>query len=1400
MPEMETPAEDREPIVHLSRRDMETPVNDRELTVHLTRRELQQMMEEAGRNALVAYERRTTTPLEKEVAGKRLFQEGDEGRDLEGMSKQGANKKGHPPSEVGSSSKALSRPRGPAISRAEVDNISKQIALLGKQIDELKKRGEIVAHNRNSPFANRILIETVNPSFRLPDLPRYDGTRDPQEHIAAFDMHRVIRAIVQKFAFHFASKRKQKRSSTHLFTIRQGENESLKNFMGRFINETLEVQDLRIDMMTSILIHGLKKGVFTSALARDPPIDTEQLMAMAQKYIDEEEMNAMKDEEWRVTSERARDGRFIRDRDMRPKKEKEREPPYQPKYSKYTPLNMTRAKALMLVERDNVLIWPKHTKTTPAKRFSNKYCRFHRERGHDTEECYQLKDEIERLVRQGYFRRQNPHNFEERRRDRRGRSRRRGNQIVAENAPVKGIIHTIAGGSEGWSRRARRRFERETRLERRKQGVNMTSNPEIVFGDQDAGTRVVTDNDPMVIRMDIANFTVHKVLVDNGSSTDIIFKEVLNKMGLDNIRMEPVSTPLVGFGGGEVASLGTVDLPASLGEEPKRKTLMVKFLVVDMPFAYNVILGRPGLNSFRAVVSTYHLKMKFPTQSGVGEVVCDQIEVQRCYNLSLGKSEKNEKRKLQGVKKEEWQTSKAGRLEPVGHKEVELIQGDPTKTTKIGTSLGQFEGIMITFLRSNVDMFAWDPSDFRGINPEVIVHRLNVDPSMRPVQQKKRTFGGEKNAIIEGEVNKLLRAGYVSEVQYTDWLANVVVVPKPGGKWRMCTDFTDLNKACPKDPYPLPRATYQRLMNKMFAQQIGQTMEVYVDDMLVKSHKPDEHLEHLKIAFAIMREHGMKLNPSKCTFGVAGGKFLGYMVIERGIEANPEKIEAILNLKSPTSIKEVQKLTGAETRYAEIEKLALAVVVTARKLRPYFQSHRIVVRTNHPLKNILTRPEASGRLIKWAVELGEFDITYQSRTAEKAQILADFMVEISSVPKDLEIWMLHVDGSSNANNGGAGILIEGTGGMEIEVAVRLSFPITNNKAEYEALLLGLELALEAGAQILEVYTDSQLVAMQIEGIYETKEKSMTEYLKRAKEWMQKFSKCTVQQIPRSENERADALSKLGATLVGIKDRKITVMVKERSAISEGLETNVVTSRCLWIEDIATYLREGILPADAGHARRIKFKAPTFALKDNCVVARTEDTSKLYGSRTSPIEWSNGGHEQNYIAALESQVEFEEEWSDELLGVLWAYRTTPRTSTGETPFSLVYGSKAVIPAEIGEESQRSVSFDPERNGEQRAFDLDIVEEKRDAARVRMLHHKSLMLRGHNKNLKPRSLQVGDLVLRKMEISKHVGKLDPNWEGPFKVVEIIGKGTYKLQDVQGNEVPRPWNIQNLKRFYV
>ena len=183
----------------------------------------------------------------------------------------------------------------------------------------------------------------------------------------------------------------------------------------------------------------------------------------------------------------------------------------------------------------------------------------------------------------------------------------------------------------------------------------------------------------------------------------------------------------------------------------------------------------------------------------------------------------------------------------------------------------------------------------------------------------------------------------------------------------MCVDFTDLNKACPKDSYLLPRidqlvdstagnkllsfmdafsgynqirmdeadqektsfvtsqglfcyevmsfglknagATYQRLVNHMFRPQIGRNVEVYVDDMLVKSLDEGKHLDDLQETFNTLRRYNMKLNPSKCAFGVASGKFLGFMVSHRGIEVNPKKIEAILDIKPPQNIKEVQFLT-----------------------------------------------------------------------------------------------------------------------------------------------------------------------------------------------------------------------------------------------------------------------------------------------------------------------------------------------------------------------------------------------------------------------------------------------------------------------------------------------------------
>ncbi|KAL0427852.1 UNVERIFIED_CONTAM: hypothetical protein Slati_2960000 [Sesamum latifolium] len=191
-------------------------------------------------------------------------------------------------------------------------------------------------------------------------------------------------------------------------------------------------------------------------------------------------------------------------------------------------------------------------------------------------------------------------------------------------------------------------------------------------------------------------------------------------------------------------------------------------------------------------------------------------------------------------------------------------------------------------------------------------------------------------------------------------------------------------------------------------------------------------------------------------------------------------------------------LNGAEGRYAPIEKMALALVVTARKLCPYFLTHLVGVKTNIPLKQTLGKPDTSGRLIKWAVELSEYDISYLPHTTIKAQALADFVSEVTGAPPEEtprnEKWLLHMDGSSIIQGSGAGIVITSLEGEDLEFAIKFGFKDSNNEAEYEALVASMKMAHEVGARHLLAYSDSQLVVKQIEGVYEAKEKSMVRYL------------------------------------------------------------------------------------------------------------------------------------------------------------------------------------------------------------------------------------------------------------------------------------------------------------------
>ena len=269
-------------------------------------------------------------------------------------------------------------------------------------------------------------------------------------------------------------------------------------------------------------------------------------------------------------------------------------------------------------------------------------------------------------------------------------------------------------------------------------------------------------------------------------------------MGIDRKRLISTNAPLIGFGGTRVFPLGTIALSIMVGNYPQQITKDVTFLVVDCSSAYNAILGRHTLNSWKAVTSTDHLMIMFPTDYGVGELRGNQVAARKCYVAMMEIDDH-----LQAMSIEEHRTV----TEPVKKlEEVLLDDSKLNRTTKIETLANLVVRQALTiFLRNNQDVFAWSHEDMPGIDPSVMVHRLNVSPSFPPIQQKKQVFAPERNQTITKKVRKLQEASFIKEIYYPDWLENIVMVKKASGKWRMCVDFIDQNKACPKDSYPLPQ-------------------------------------------------------------------------------------------------------------------------------------------------------------------------------------------------------------------------------------------------------------------------------------------------------------------------------------------------------------------------------------------------------------------------------------------------------------------------------------------------------------------------------------------------------------------------------------------------------------------
>jgi hypothetical protein len=326
----------------------------------------------------------------------------------------------------------------------------------------------------------------------------------------------------------------------------------------------------------------------------------------------------------------------------------------------------------------------------------------------------------------------------------------------------------------------------------------------ITFSQEDLQLKDYPHNDAMVISCVIKGFLVHNVLVDTGSAVDIIFAKVFRQMQEPEDKIHDAIYPLCGFGGRQIVALDKITMPVTFGFVHNTRTERVVFDIVDMEYPYNAIIGQGTLNAFEAILHPAYLCMKIPLEQGSIVVYGSQEASRKAEgNWTDSKAIHN----IDGAEVCEQYKYKREKAASADQPKPMLLCEDIAEQKVLpGSQLSEEqEKTLIRFLFNYKDVFAWSANDLCGVNRDVIEHSLNVDPSFRPRKQRLWKMSDNKAEGARNEVKRLLSAGVIREVKYPEWLANTVMVKKANGKWRMCIDFTDLNKACPKDEFPLPR-------------------------------------------------------------------------------------------------------------------------------------------------------------------------------------------------------------------------------------------------------------------------------------------------------------------------------------------------------------------------------------------------------------------------------------------------------------------------------------------------------------------------------------------------------------------------------------------------------------------
>ncbi|VFQ98450.1 unnamed protein product [Cuscuta campestris] len=1226
----------------------------------------------------------------------------------------------------------------------------KGAAELWKMYEQLEKR--LYAQNpyrqavfsEVTPFSRRIMSCPLPDNFKTPQIKAYNGTTDPQDHIARFGANVVMYAypeeikcrcflatlegqacewfhklpkgsidkwsdLAHKFLEHFASSRRQKLPFSHLLNVKIRKGEQLREFINRWEKEARDVQGADDQALIAMLQAALPQGDVRKELRRNPLSTYQEMLARA-KYLALEE----EDDEPPVRREK-KSGPPVAEGKKR--KDYGKGPNPTGYHANRHPVHAVQS-----------LPAPPHSRESYGVQDSPKYCEYHRNSTHNTSECVTLKKEMDQLIARGpppRSERPSSGNRTWRRppaptaaitagegqEDGRRHLGRDSDDLDEEERQGRqhlGCRFIMGGNTGGDSVSSRKKWKNMVYLAevQRPPLPKRKKKEPLIFTDEDYPPVLSPHRDALVIKVEINNVVVHRTLVDTGSSVNVMYSNTFKELGLSRSDLKPIHTPLSGFTGDTIEAEGTNTVKAGVRDGTHRLWIDMEFMVVQLDCAHHLILGRPGLEDLECVISPVHLCLKFNTPTGVGVAKGNQSLSRSCYvraTKSQARVDENVCTICATIQKEE------GRPQAEPAEEVEEVSLDPTKLerkVKVGKTLPlKLKEQLLEVLQVFKVLFAWCPEDMPGVDPKIICHRLAVDPTHKPVKQKKRFLSSERREFVTTQVTTLQSMGHIREVRYPE---------------------------CPNAP---------------------------------------------------------------------------------------------------------------------------------------------------------------SRVSKWGVFLGSFQIEFKPRPAIKGQALADFVVECTAREVDPSgedpkgsWWTVYTDGSSATDASGGGVVAISPEGFKAYYSVRFWFKVSNNEAEYEALLCGLRLAASLKAERIQVRCDSKLVVGHVTGEFEAKDERMKRYRDTALELLKAFGAYRIEQVPREENAEADILSKLGPD----SPDHIKAMTQEEKLLEPSISPGQVLIITLgeepdWIDEITMYLLDGSLPTDPIAAKVVKRRAPSYTLECGRLYKRSYNGTLLMclrageaqklmeeihegicsahqGAFTMSRKVSLQGYFWptivrdcgEYVRKCKVCQEFQRvpgrpatnytpisttipfaRWGVDLVGILprgtgnntylvvaidyftkWVEaapvptiteeqmrKTTPRKATGETPFSLTYGFEARAPAETSLLSYRVETFDAQENEENLRAELHLIDERRERAYMRAENYRRQVKSYHDQRVRPRQFKMGDWVLREREVSRPTdgGKFAKSFEGPYIIKEVLADGTFRLQTPAGGDVPRVWNAANLIKFY-